>query len=422
MSATANLPPQTTSASHFGSASGSGAAIPSTDGTIAGDGKLHSTFSGDFDWGLALYLVGLACSLLWLVLSMYRAYTRRRDRPSLTAEEAERLHKEREDARQRQQALLNARLAQRTEPQGTGLRRRVRQQGVDRVDAGQPLGADPTPWEEFETHAESKGVEGTQSDANQQRDAQTARAVRLAQELALKWNEGTLPQPAPLSSFSADAVAAANAALPRHLRARTARAGAGGGNGNGNGRNQEWENLYRQQERAAQDAAYAESVAQDRARLEAERVEEERRRKAAEEEAARVAAEEAAAAEAAAAREALLAAREEAVALAISRLVAEPDEGEDGAFPVLVRLPDGNRIQRRFLPDQPMQMLVDWVHTVVDPGEVGYGLYFGFPSKLLWKLETDDPATHGGNEELSKTLQTAGVQPRDTLHLRFLDE
>lgn len=69
----------------------------------------------------------------------------------------------------------------------------------------------------------------------------------------------------------------------------------------------------------------------------------------------------------------------------------------------------------------PAQLLVDWVHSSVELGEQGYSLYFGFPSKVLWAVRTDDEESQCG-DGLATSLHDANVRPRETLHLRYLSE
>ena len=68
-----------------------------------------------------------------------------------------------------------------------------------------------------------------------------------------------------------------------------------------------------------------------------------------------------------------------------------------------------------------LQLLLDWIHSEVDPGDTGYELWFGFPSQRLWVLEADNVATHFGAPELEQTLAAAGIQPREIVELRNLD-
>ena len=60
-----------------GSAGSSGAgAEAGAGGGAARAGVVHAA---SYDWGLVLYLCVLAGSVLWLLVSVYRAYARRRD-------------------------------------------------------------------------------------------------------------------------------------------------------------------------------------------------------------------------------------------------------------------------------------------------------------------------------------------------------
>ena len=83
-------------------------------------------------------------------------------------------------------------------------------------------------------------------------DRVTSQAVRIAGDIALRWNEGTLPQPPPLSTFAhvmPPAVAPGwTTAPPQPARSESS----------------EWERRYRQAEIAQQDAAYEASVARVR--------------------------------------------------------------------------------------------------------------------------------------------------------------
>ena len=185
------------------------------------------------------------------------------------------------------------------------------------------------------------------------------------------------------------------------------------------------------------------------------------RERAAAEAAAKEQAERDAAAKQAAEAERRATARAAAVDAAVSRLerVPEPSESDAGAFPLLVRLPDGRRATRRFHGEQPVQvcgvewacvvvlfcfvlffallfvlvvggwltdwpgawesrqLLVDWLHATEEVGEKGFVLTFGFPSRELVKFVTDDPRTHHGSPALKQTLTEAGVHPREVFHL-----
>merc|ERR1711934_767628 len=84
-------------------------------------------------------------------------------------------------------------------------------------------------------------------------------------------------------------------------------------------------------------------------------------------------------------QERLEAARAEAMALATSRVGDEPTDA--AAFAIVVKLPNGSRITRKFISDDTVQLLLDWIHSEVDPGDTGYELWFGFPSQRSWVLE-----------------------------------
>ena len=59
-----------------GSAGSGAGAEAGTGGGAARAGVVHAA---SYDWGLVLYLCVLAGSVLWLLVSVYRAYARRRD-------------------------------------------------------------------------------------------------------------------------------------------------------------------------------------------------------------------------------------------------------------------------------------------------------------------------------------------------------
>lgn len=134
--------------------------------------------------------------------------------------------------------------------------------------------------------------------------------------------------------------------------------------------------------RAEQDAALAASLAEDRQREEA-RAEAERARAAAEADARHLEAE--AAAEAAVREAAAVAAAEAAEALRLARAAAlrpEPAAGSVGCVAVLLRLPDGGRLQRRFDPQvDTAESLYGWAEaTGVAPG---FSLVTSFPRSVL---------------------------------------
>jgi len=152
--------------------------------------------------------------------------------------------------------------------------------------------------------------------------------------------------------------------------------------------------------REEQDSEFHEALKADQER---ERAEEEARRKAAEEEAAR-AAEESRAAEAIARAEAAEAARIEARRRKADALPPEPEPGTDVSR-VVVRMPDGQRLDRRWHKDTPIQTLVDWVESV--DAEAG-----------PLSLESHFPRVTYGAEDLTTSLHAAGLHPQATLYVR----
>lgn len=153
----------------------------------------------------------------------------------------------------------------------------------------------------------------------------------------------------------------------------------------------------RRSEVAEQDLAYEMAMAADAAKAQESREAEaamEASRREAEAMEARVAK---AAAAALAAKEEWDAARDEARALAMSRLPPEPAQGAEGSFAFAVRLPDGSRLNRRFAAGTAVQSLVDWLDAETDMA--GKAIVHGYPSKVLWSMpgRPGTPAAGGGD-------------------------
>ena len=162
----------------------------------------------------------------------------------------------------------------------------------------------------------------------------------------------------------------------------------------------DFERLMRQE----QEDEYARSLAADEARDAAEQQQREREEEA-EREAAAQAAAEAEAGAAAAAEEAQEAAawerKREARAAKAASLPAEPPPGPD-ASRVVVKLPDGRRLDRRFEKGAPLQAVVDLIEAT-DVGIYEFDLVSNFPRKVF------------GAAQRGESLEALGLHPASTL-------
>ncbi|KAH8941562.1 hypothetical protein BDL97_14G048300 [Sphagnum fallax] len=159
--------------------------------------------------------------------------------------------------------------------------------------------------------------------------------------------------------------------------------------------------------REEQDAAYQAALQadQERERLrqeEAERVanevaETERKRKEEEEAASRVAQE-------AAEREAALVRRRHEKAMALGK---EPDKGPN-VTQVLLRFPNGERKERRFMSDAKVRLLYDYVDSLGMFDGVDYHLLSNFPRTVY--------------DQLDLTLKSAGLHPQASLFVHVDDK
>ncbi|KDP25236.1 hypothetical protein JCGZ_20392 [Jatropha curcas] len=158
--------------------------------------------------------------------------------------------------------------------------------------------------------------------------------------------------------------------------------------------------------REEQDAAYRAALEADQAR-ERQRIEEQERleREAAEAERKRKEEEEARerAAREAAEKEAALARIREEKALSLG---AEPDKGPD-VTQVLVRLPTGQRKERRFHNTATIQSLYDYVDSL------------GLLEVETYSLVSNFPRVTYGSEKLSLSLKEAGLHPQASLFVEL---
>eukprot|EP00898_Chlorokybus_atmophyticus_P007586 jgi/Chlat1/7829/Chrsp66S07281 len=158
--------------------------------------------------------------------------------------------------------------------------------------------------------------------------------------------------------------------------------------------------------REEQDAAYHASLEVDRAR-ERERLEAEARVRAEVE--AQAAAEARAKAEVEAAQEQgrlREQAREERRRKALASLPPEPEKGTAGTSELLIRLPDGQRVSRRFPASATVQTVYDFVDSLDFVKVDDYSLATNFPRKVY------------GPETRAQTLQHSGLHPQAMLFLQ----
>jgi hypothetical protein len=156
--------------------------------------------------------------------------------------------------------------------------------------------------------------------------------------------------------------------------------------------------------REEQEEEYMRSLAEDEAK---ERAEEEAR-EAAEAAALAEAAREAAEAQAVADDEAATAARRVARLAKAATLPPEPPAGE-GATRLVIRLPDGRRLDRRFEKIAKLQVAIDYVESE-DPDGDDVDLVSNFPRKVFKR------------DMRGETLESLGLHPAATLFTRELDD
>ena len=130
---------------------------------------------------------------------------------------------------------------------------------------------------------------------------------------------------------------------------------------------------------------------------------------------ARRAAEEQAAAEARAAAEAAKAAAEAQTAAAREEAAAalppEPEAGPD-VTTVLVRMPDGPRISRRFAKDAPLESVRRWVEAST-PAE---------RPMASFDLVSNYPRFAASSANAATTLEAAGLHPQATFFVNELSQ
>eukprot|EP00127_Corallochytrium_limacisporum_P002391 Clim_evm32s119 gene=Clim_evmTU32s119 len=124
--------------------------------------------------------------------------------------------------------------------------------------------------------------------------------------------------------------------------------------------------------RQEQDAEFLEALRQDQEK-EKQRQEEERLKREAEE-----------------AEQRRLKELEEMRAQKGQSLPDEPAEDSPGVIKILVRLPQGGRLTRRFLPENTLQQVHDWVHSK-EPGTDDFHLCTNFPKKIYTDEEHTVP-------------------------------
>jgi FAS-associated factor 2 len=157
--------------------------------------------------------------------------------------------------------------------------------------------------------------------------------------------------------------------------------------------------------REEQDAALAESLARDAARvreLEAQRDAEEAERRRMEEERRVVEEEKRKLEEAERQRVETIESRR---ASKMSRLRNEPEDGADGVSKLAIRLPDGSRAARRFHCTDTIADVYDFVDTLEQLDEVSYSLVTNFPRRQFSRSE---PAS----------LVDAGVHPNGAMFVQ----
>jgi len=91
-----------------------------------------------------------------------------------------------------------------------------------------------------------------------------------------------------------------------------------------------------------------------------------------------------------------------------SRLPLEPDLGEKDITQIVIRLPDGSRLQRRFLQSNNVQTIFDYINssqpTLLD---IDYDLVMNFPRKVF---------NQEGSNDI--TLKEAGLCPQASLFVQ----
>ena len=87
----------------------------------------------------------------------------------------------------------------------------------------------------------------------------------------------------------------------------------------------------------------------------------------------------------------------------------EPPAGGEDVTKILIRLPDGSRVQRRFLNHDKIRVVYDFVGSLEANTALNYKLVSNFPRRVF------DEST------FSQTLLEAGLSPQGSLFLQSED-
>ena len=165
------------------------------------------------------------------------------------------------------------------------------------------------------------------------------------------------------------------------------------------------ERILDRQLRSEQEEEYLRSLAEDEAKDAAEAA----ARAAAEAAAAEAAAAEAAAAQEEADEQAAVEARREARLAKAVAVPAEPPAGPN-ATRLVIKLPDGRRLDRRFDKSATLQAALDYVESEDPDAETAYDLVSNFPRKVFTREQSDE------------TLESLGLHPQAMLFTREAEE
>ena len=157
--------------------------------------------------------------------------------------------------------------------------------------------------------------------------------------------------------------------------------------------------------REEQEAEYLRSLAEDEAKDAAE----EAARRAEEEALAQAAQAEAQAAQAEADEQAAVEARRQARLAKASAVPPEPPAGPD-VTRLVIKLPDGRRLDRRFEKSAPLEAALAFVESEDPDAETAYDLVSNFPRKVFTR------------EQSEQTLESLGLHPQAMLFTREADE
>jgi len=90
-----------------------------------------------------------------------------------------------------------------------------------------------------------------------------------------------------------------------------------------------------------------------------------------------------------------------------SALKEEPVSGSEGVALIRVRLPSGASHQRRFLAEDVLQSVIDWVDSLDSHDHLEYSLAMTYPRRVFH-----------GEEEMQRTLDELGLTPQAALLLQ----